>query len=98
MDKNTSLANCTKITDTSNGWNGLTRASSLELKLLPFHLGGQKAKTLLGCDALLGELVIRRESRGVGALRRGAVAVLLLQGVHTLAIGIEEIHEMHGQR
>ena len=60
--------------------------------LLTFLLCGQQTEPLLRCKPLFTELVVRTESRWVCAHAGGAVLILLLQRIISLAIGVNEIH------
>jgi hypothetical protein len=75
-----------------------TRNTSIDLirHVLGGLLSQQEAESLLAGQSLLAELIIRRESGGVGRGSGCTLGVLLLHGVDALAIGIEVVHEVHG--
>lgn len=69
-----------------------SRDSLVRVRLL---LRGEKSEPLLARDPLTRELVIRRKTGRMRRLGRFAVDDLF-QRVHTLALLVQVVHEVHG--
>jgi hypothetical protein len=73
-------------------WNALAS------KIFPGSFGEVDIKSLLTCNSMAAELVVRRKSCRVGTFCYFSIGGLFLGSVDSFAIGIEIIHEVHGSK